>query len=78
MRRELTSRTGTAAAASLASFVPSALPGASESLDDGLSFNPWHGLAEHRPLGSVNRVRRAAYESSATFRGERNGCPMHR
>lgn len=53
-------------------------PGKAEALDDQLSFSPWHGIAEHRPLGSVNRARRAAYESSAGFRGERNGCPMSR
>ncbi|MEJ2860762.1 catalase family protein [Actinomycetospora flava] len=29
--------------------------------DDRLAFRPWHGLAAHRPLGSVNRLRRQAY-----------------
>jgi hypothetical protein len=33
-----------------------------------LAFSPWHGLADHRPLGSVMRARRAAYEASAAFR----------
>jgi hypothetical protein len=28
---------------------------------ENLSFNPWHGLAEHKPLGTVNRVRRQVY-----------------
>jgi len=28
--------------------------------DDQLAFSPWHGLAAHRPLGSVNRARRLA------------------
>ncbi|KMO32409.1 hypothetical protein VQ02_23650 [Methylobacterium variabile] len=27
--------------------------------DDGLAFSPWHGIAAHRPLGSVMRARRA-------------------
>jgi hypothetical protein len=40
-------------------------------------FSPWHALAAHRPLGSVNRARRQAYEMSAEFRGKFNGCPMH-
>ena len=40
-------------------------------------FSPWHGLAAHRPLGSVNRARRRAYEMSAEFRAGYNGCPMH-
>ena len=46
-------------------------------LDDGLAFSPWHGLAAHRPLGSVMRARRAVYPSSAGFRAEHNGCPIH-
>ena len=46
-------------------------------LEDGLSFSPWHGIAAHRPLGSVMRVRKVAYEASAGFRGRHNGCPFH-
>ena len=45
--------------------------------DDGLSFSPWHGLASHQPLGSVNRARRSVYGMSAAFRAEHNGCPIH-
>ncbi len=41
-----------------------------EAVDEGLTFSPWHGLAAHRPLGSVMRSRRQAYESSARLRGE--------
>ncbi|WP_204623641.1 catalase family protein [Crenalkalicoccus roseus] len=41
-------------------------------VDDGLAFSPWHGLAAHRPLGAINRARRAAYEEGARFRAERN------
>ncbi|MCM8732673.1 catalase family protein [Azospirillum sp. A1-3] len=44
--------------------------------DDRLSFSPWHGLAAHRPLGSIMRARRLAYDRSAEFRMDRNGCPM--
>lgn len=46
-------------------------------IDDGLAFSPWHGLAAHRPLGGIMRVRKPAYELSAGFRGSHNGCPMH-
>jgi len=46
-------------------------------MDDGLAFSPWHGLAAHRPLGSINRVRRAAYEASAGARSPRGRCPIH-
>ncbi|MEH3144847.1 MAG: catalase family protein [Methylobacterium frigidaeris] len=47
------------------------------SLDDGLSFSPWHGLAAHQPLGSIMRARRAVYPPSAGFRSTHNGCPIH-
>jgi hypothetical protein len=33
-----------------------------------LIFTPWHGIAEHRPLGGINRLRRAVYEASAQLR----------
>ena len=35
---------------------------------ENLSFNPWHALADHRPLGGLNRLRRAAYEVSVQHR----------
>ena len=40
--------------------------------DDVLSFNPWHCIDEHRPLGSIMRARIKAYEASSAFRHERN------
>ncbi len=46
-------------------------------LDDELSFSVWHGLAAHRPLGSIMRVRKPAYEMSSTERRRFNGCPLH-
>lgn len=45
--------------------------------DDQLAFSPWHGLSAHRPLGSINRVRKEAYAMSAEFRSQINGCPIH-
>lgn len=48
----------------------------SAEMDDGLSFSPWNGLAAHRPLGSVNRARFAAYQASATARSPRGRCPV--
>jgi hypothetical protein len=45
----------------------------SSVVDDGMSFTPWHGLAAHRPLGGIMRVRKAAYEAAKKFRAERNG-----
>ena len=52
-------------------------PIASGKTDDALSFNVWHGLAAHRPLGNINRARNDPYRRSADFRGRTNGCPMH-
>ncbi len=51
-------------------------PARSAAIDDGLAFSPWHCLAAHRPLGSVMRARRAAYEMSAQFRAKNNAHPI--
>lgn len=45
----------------------------SRLVDDGMRFNPWHALAAHRPIGSIMRVRKAAYAMSSAFRFEKNG-----
>ena len=42
-------------------------------LGDNLSFNPWHCLQEHQPLGSFNRVRKYIYEEMYAFRHKHNG-----
>jgi hypothetical protein len=36
--------------------------------DDVLSFNSWRGLAAHRPLGSINRLKKLVYEASSDYR----------
>ena len=38
-----------------------------------LSFNPWHCLPEHRPLGGLNRMRLAVYMASTQVRHRLNG-----
>ena len=40
--------------------------------DDVLSFNSWRSLADHRPLGSINRLKDKVYEASSQFRHEKN------
>lgn len=40
--------------------------------DDVLSFNPFHCLPEHRPLGNIMRVRKLAYETSSRYRHHMN------
>jgi hypothetical protein len=44
----------------------------SRAIDDGLSFSPWHGVAAHRPIGSIMRARKVVYEESARFRARYN------
>jgi hypothetical protein len=44
----------------------------SAAVDDGMSFAPWHGLAAHRPLGGIMRVRKVVYEMARKFRAEGN------
>jgi len=39
---------------------------------DNMSFNPWHALPEHRPIGGINRLRKAVYEAISIYRLERN------
>jgi hypothetical protein len=34
-----------------------------------LSFDPWHALVEHRPLGPIMRARGAAYKRAVGLRG---------
>ena len=36
-----------------------------------IAFSPWHCLADHRPLGGMNRARREIYEQMAQFRASR-------
>ena len=43
--------------------------------DDVLSFNPFHCLPAHLPLGSINRVRIKAYETSTAYRHHMNAQP---
>ncbi|MCJ9670071.1 MULTISPECIES: catalase family protein [unclassified Neorhizobium] len=40
-----------------------------------LSYNPWHSIAEHRPLGNLNRARRKLYWELARFRQANNSVP---
>ena len=43
---------------------------------ENLSFNPWHALPEHRPLGSVNRMRKVIYAHISRIRREANGVSL--
>ena len=40
-----------------------------------LSYNPWHCIPEHRPLGNQNRARRRMYQELCRLRQDRNNTP---
>ena len=41
---------------------------------ENLSFNPWHSLPEHKPLGVTNRLRKVIYEHISRVRHEMNAA----
>jgi hypothetical protein len=41
--------------------------------DDVLEFNSWRSIEDHRPLGSINRLKKEVYLASSEFRHEKNG-----
>jgi hypothetical protein len=42
-----------------------------------LSYNPWHCIAAHRPLGNQNRARKRLYWALATLRHDMNAVPHY-
>jgi hypothetical protein len=42
-----------------------------------LSYNPWHCIAEHRPLGNQSRARRRMYLALSTMRHQMNAVPHY-
>ncbi|WP_218668943.1 hypothetical protein [Variovorax sp. KK3] len=42
-----------------------------------LSYNPWHTIAEHRPLGNQSRARRRMYWALSQLRQGMNGVPHY-
>ncbi len=47
-----------------------------EAVGENLSFNPWHALAAHEPLGSINRARRHTNGASSETRHTSNNVPL--
>lgn len=45
--------------------------------DDVLSFNSWNGLADHRPMGGINRLKFKVYRASSKFRHDKNDVKRH-
>ena len=44
---------------------------------DVLSFTPWHSLPDHRPLGGINRSRKAMYQELSQLRQRLNGVESY-
>jgi hypothetical protein len=42
-----------------------------------LSYNPWHCIAEHRPLGNQSRARKRMYFALSTLRHDMNAVPHY-
>jgi hypothetical protein len=42
-----------------------------------LSYNPWHTIAEHRPLGNQSRARHRMYETLSKLRHSMNAVPHY-
>jgi hypothetical protein len=42
-----------------------------------LSYNPWHCIAEHRPLGNQSRARRRMYDTLSKLRHSMNNVPLY-
>jgi catalase len=43
---------------------------------ENLSFSPWNALAEHRPIGALNRARQFVYRASSNYRHQLNGTEV--
>src|SRR5262245_8070734 len=48
---------------------------ARSALCEEATFDPWHSLPEHRPLGNMNRARREIYPALAEFRSRHRTQP---
>ncbi len=44
-----------------------------ETFCEDLSITPWHSIAEHQPLGSIELTRKAVYQGTSKLRHELNG-----
>jgi hypothetical protein len=42
-----------------------------------LSYNPWHSIPEHRPLGNQSRARGRMYQTLSKLRHSMNGVPFY-
>lgn len=54
--------------------IPVPQPEVDKAHCEKLAFTPWHSLVEHKPIGSINRLRKSVYQASA---GHRLGQPQN-
>lgn len=40
---------------------------------EALTYNPWHAIKAHKPLGAINRMRRVVYQAISELRFDMNG-----
>ena len=43
---------------------------------ENLSYSPWHSLADHQPLGGINRARKQIYAATSQLRHGLNAVPQ--
>jgi hypothetical protein len=48
---------------------------AQQTFCENLSYTPWHALAEHRPVGGINRIRKVVYKEISVLRHKLNKTP---
>ena len=48
---------------------------AQQEFCENLSYTPWHALPDERPVGGINRLRRAVYDAISTLRHKLNMAP---
>jgi hypothetical protein len=49
---------------------------AQDEFCESLSFTPWHALPAHRPIGVMNRLRKAVYLGVSRYRRTKNQVPL--
>lgn len=49
---------------------------AQQTFCENLSMNPWNGVGEWEPLGSLSRARRLVYKAVSDYRHARNDAPV--
>lgn len=49
---------------------------AQQNFCENISMNPWHGVGEWLPLGSLSKARRLVYHAVSQFRHEKNGVDV--